>query len=303
VAAPTHAAQPLPPPPTPPLLLPPPRTPPQPSLLQPPHARAHAPVTIAALAHASATAAAAAHAAASIAASAHTAIALVARPHAVVAVQPLDSKPTTPQLLLARKVHLELISEWEALAQAAATAASAPAAHRPVLIGYLPPACFAGASCRVSLPPSPLPLTARRAAAASRQSLLPRVPFNVVKHLFKCMILEGLVKPKKELVRGYLKAADNHSYDNQFGGVPGPPESAGLVARTGTLQVQALHFWRGPLAKQLVVVQHDMCGTADFVAVAAATATARVLPSYRSCSDSSPHSCPRCLRSWSPISS
>jgi hypothetical protein len=36
---------------------------------------------------------------------------------------------------------------------------------------------------------------------------------NVVKHLFKYTILEGLAKPKKEVVRGYLKAADNFSYD------------------------------------------------------------------------------------------
>jgi hypothetical protein len=36
---------------------------------------------------------------------------------------------------------------------------------------------------------------------------------NVVKHLFKYTILEGLAKPKKELVCGHLKAADNYSYD------------------------------------------------------------------------------------------
>jgi hypothetical protein len=122
----------------------------------------------------------------------------------------------------------------------------------------------------------------------------------VVKHLFKYTILESLVKPKKELVRGYLKAADNYFYDaanlEEYPALASLPDSA---AGTGALQVRALYFRRGAPAKQLVVVQHTMCGTAGFVAVAAATATARVLPSYRSCSDS----CPRCLRGWSPISS
>jgi hypothetical protein len=36
---------------------------------------------------------------------------------------------------------------------------------------------------------------------------------NVVKHLFKYTILEGLAKAKKELVRAYLKVAGNCSYD------------------------------------------------------------------------------------------
>jgi hypothetical protein len=36
---------------------------------------------------------------------------------------------------------------------------------------------------------------------------------NVVKHLFKYTIPEGLAKPKKKLVRGYMKAAGNYSYD------------------------------------------------------------------------------------------
>jgi hypothetical protein len=41
------------------------------------------------------------------------------------------------QLLRARNVETEFVSEWEVLAPAEATAAGAPAAHGPVLIGCL----------------------------------------------------------------------------------------------------------------------------------------------------------------------
>jgi hypothetical protein len=36
----------------------------------------------------------------------------------------------------------------------------------------------------------------------------------MIKHLFKYSIYEGLAKPKKELVRGSLKAAGNYSDDD-----------------------------------------------------------------------------------------
>jgi hypothetical protein len=58
----------------------------------------------------------------------------------------------------------------------------------------------------------------------------------VVKHLFKYTILEGLVKPQKELVRGYLKAADNYSYNaanlEEYPALASLPDS---VAGTGAL--------------------------------------------------------------------
>jgi hypothetical protein len=103
----------------------------------------------------------------------------------------------------------------EALASAEATAGGAPAARRPVfnrLLAYSLLAACAGASCRNPFPPARLPLHRRYSDARSTISTT-LYQQHVQVHLSRNPIREGLLEPKKKLVRDYFKAAGSSSDD------------------------------------------------------------------------------------------
>jgi hypothetical protein len=90
---------------------------------------------------------------------------------------------------------------------------------RPPRVGFVLMGCLRSPSRKLRerelpcLTPLPAPLLQHGELRLRVDNLYYLINLNVVKHLFKHTILEGLAKPKKELVRGYLKAADNYSYD------------------------------------------------------------------------------------------
>jgi hypothetical protein len=106
---------------------------------------------------------------------------------------------------------MELISEWEALAPANATAASAPALPGPVLISCLRGRLTQVARARAAVPHPPALLSQQGALRADNLDHL--MYLNVFKHLFEHAIRKGLSKSKKNLMRDYLKAAGCNSYD------------------------------------------------------------------------------------------